>query len=197
MHMDTTALLERLVIFKRRGILFLWDGKDLTAEQGQRVRSKAHSPKWVKNHTDVETGVQDMSFPPYIPFQANPHLRTQNTVSIPPSSNTTAFILPSHSFQHQAYSIHTEHSLHSSSTTNTHPTHGLPCLHTHSEWRMLYSLRYWLWLQGVWSSSSLHVLLGCTEFQTPLNCFFSFKNNLWRQGEMVIRHLFQIHRDEY
>jgi len=87
---------------------------------------------------DVETGVQDTSFPPYIPVQANPHLRTQNSVSIPPSPDTTTFILPSHSFQHQAYSIHTEHSLHTSSTTNTHPTHSLPCLQAQSKWRILY-----------------------------------------------------------
>lgn len=114
--------------------LFLHEVERTRVQNEDRVREARHAAsKMGKKNTDVETGVQDMSFPPYIPVQANPHLRTQNTVSIPPSPNTTAFILPSHSFQHQAYSVHTEHSLHTSSTTSTHPTHSLPCLRAHSK----------------------------------------------------------------
>lgn len=67
-----------------------------------------------RENTDVETGVQDISFRLHIPVQTNLHLRAPSTVSIPSSPHTTAFILLAHSFQHQAYSIHVEHNSHTS-----------------------------------------------------------------------------------
>lgn len=67
-----------------------------------------------RKNTDVETGVQDISFRPHIPIQANLHWRVQSAVSIPSSPHTTASILPADSFQHPPSSVHREHNLHTS-----------------------------------------------------------------------------------
>lgn len=69
------------------------EGADCLAQTQQEAELAV--PLRRRKNTDIETGVQDISFLPHIPVQTNLHLRAQSAVSIPSSPRTTCFHSPS------------------------------------------------------------------------------------------------------